>query len=68
LLGDVRQFGELITFSETPGAINGPPPLVGANTRDIMHELGHGDDEINTLIGDNVLYAADENYAERFTN
>jgi crotonobetainyl-CoA:carnitine CoA-transferase CaiB-like acyl-CoA transferase len=68
LLGDVRQFGELIKFSETPGAINGPPPLVGANTRDIMHELGHGDDEINTLIGDNVLYAADENYAERFTN
>ena len=33
LLGRMRQFGSLIDFSETPGLIHGPPPLVGEHTR-----------------------------------
>jgi crotonobetainyl-CoA:carnitine CoA-transferase CaiB-like acyl-CoA transferase len=68
LLGDVRQFGELINFSETPGVIHGPPPLVGHNTREILHELGHDDADIDALIADNVCYEPDEHYAERFVN
>ena len=32
IVGLMRQFGELIQFSETPGHIAGPPPLVGEHT------------------------------------
>jgi crotonobetainyl-CoA:carnitine CoA-transferase CaiB-like acyl-CoA transferase len=65
-MGDVRQFGELINFSETPGRIAGPPPLVGVDTRAILHELGHADAEVDALIAEGVCYEPDEHYTERF--
>jgi crotonobetainyl-CoA:carnitine CoA-transferase CaiB-like acyl-CoA transferase len=68
LLGEMRQFGELIDFSETPGRVAGPPPLVGQNTRAVLHELGHRDPEIDALIADGVCYEPDDHYAERFAN
>ncbi len=68
LLGEMRQFGELIDFSETPGRVAGPPPLVGQDTRAVLHELGHRDAEIDGLIADGVCYEPDDHYAERFTN
>ena len=68
LLGEMRQFGELIEFSETPGRVAGPPPLVGQDTRAVLHELGHHDPEIDTLIAEGVCYEPDDHYAERFTN
>jgi len=68
LLGEMRQFGELIEFSETPGRVAGPPPLVGQDTRAVLRELGHRDPEIDALIADGVCYEPDENYRERFTN
>ena len=68
LLGEMRQFGELIDFSETPGRVMGPPPLVGQDTRTVLHELGHRDPEIDALIADGVCYEPDDQYAERFNN
>ncbi len=68
VLGDMRQFGQLIDFSDTPGRINGPPPLVGANTRAILRELGHRDGDIDALIAAGVCYEPDEHYRERFAN
>ena len=68
LLGEMRQFGELIDFSETPGRVAGPPPLVGQDTRAVLHELGHRDPEIDALIADGVCYEPDDHYAKRFTN
>jgi crotonobetainyl-CoA:carnitine CoA-transferase CaiB-like acyl-CoA transferase len=68
LLGEMRQFGQLITFSDTSGLIAGPPPLVGQDTRAILHELGHDDATIDALIADGVCYEPDEHYSERFTN
>jgi crotonobetainyl-CoA:carnitine CoA-transferase CaiB-like acyl-CoA transferase len=68
IMGDVRQFGELINFSDTPARIFGPPPLVGQHTREILHELGKDDATIDALINDNVCYAPDDKYSERFTN
>ncbi len=59
---------ELIDFSETPGRVAGPPPLVGQDTRAILHELGHKDPEIDGLIAENVCYEPDDHYAERFSN
>ena len=68
VFGDMRQFGELIGFSETPGRIAGPPPLVGQDTRAVLRELGHEDPEIDALIADGVCYEPDDHYSERFVN
>ncbi len=66
VLGRLRQFGELIDFSETPGRIAGPPPLVGEHTRAIMEWLGYGGDRIDELKAAGVVYEPDEHYTERF--
>jgi crotonobetainyl-CoA:carnitine CoA-transferase CaiB-like acyl-CoA transferase len=68
LLGEMRQFGELIDFSDTPGRIAGPPPLVGQDTRGVLRELGHLDPEIDALIADGVCYEPGDDYAQRFSN
>ena len=39
-----------IDFSDTPGKIWGPPPLVGQHTREIMHEYGFDEAEIDKLV------------------
>jgi crotonobetainyl-CoA:carnitine CoA-transferase CaiB-like acyl-CoA transferase len=68
LLGQLRQFGTLIGFSETPGKIWGPPPLVGQHSREILRQAGLRDGDIDTLVADKVIYEPDEHYAERFKN
>ena len=68
VMGDMRQFGQLINFSETPSRVAGPPPLVGQDTRAILHQLGRRDPDIDALIADGVCYEPDEHYAERFLN
>ena len=40
IMGKMRQFGELIQFSETPAHVDGPPPRVGEHTREILEWLG----------------------------
>jgi crotonobetainyl-CoA:carnitine CoA-transferase CaiB-like acyl-CoA transferase len=47
--GRLRQFGTLIGFSETPGRIGGPPPLLGEHSREVLHHLGYDDEEIADL-------------------
>jgi len=66
LFGNLRQFGELVQFSDTPGRIFGPPPLVGQHTREIMHELGYRDREIDALIERGVAGEPGDDYP--FTN
>ena len=46
LLGRVRQFGNLITFSDTPGQQERATPLLGQHTREILAELGYQDSAI----------------------
>jgi crotonobetainyl-CoA:carnitine CoA-transferase CaiB-like acyl-CoA transferase len=41
-MGLMRQFGNTIDFSDTPGEIDRPPPLVGQHTREILDWLGVG--------------------------
>jgi crotonobetainyl-CoA:carnitine CoA-transferase CaiB-like acyl-CoA transferase len=64
--GLMRQFGTLIDFSETPGHIGGPAPIVGQHTREILLSLGRTDSDVDDLVARNVVYEPDEHYAERF--
>jgi len=68
VMGDMRQFGQLVNFSETPSRVAGPPPLVGQDTRAILRELGRRDADIDTLIATGICYEPDEQYGERFLN
>jgi crotonobetainyl-CoA:carnitine CoA-transferase CaiB-like acyl-CoA transferase len=47
--GRFRQFGSLIGFSDTPGRIGGPPPLLGQHSREVLARVGYGPDEIDSL-------------------
>ncbi|HZP29945.1 MAG TPA: CoA transferase [Acidimicrobiia bacterium] len=66
MLGTIRQFGHLINFSETPGRIFGPPPLVGQHTREILEELGYTGAQMESLRAAGVVSWPDEHYAWRW--
>lgn len=71
LLGMMRQFGSLIDFSDTPGKIWGPPPLVGQHSREILTDFGFDRGEIDGLVEAGVVFEPDaglEQYRSRFVN
>ncbi len=55
-LGRFEHFGTTINFSDTPGKIWGPPPIVGQHTREIMAEYGYTDDEIAKLLASAAVF------------
>jgi crotonobetainyl-CoA:carnitine CoA-transferase CaiB-like acyl-CoA transferase len=63
IVGRMRQFGAVIDFSETPGRIGGPPPLVGEHTKDILAWLGYDDDQMQALKDEGVVYWPDDAYS-----
>ena len=63
LLGRMRQFGSFIDFSETPGLVHGPPPLVGQHTIEILEWLGYAQSEMDELRAQRVVYWPDGDYA-----
>ena len=62
ILGQLRQFGTLIDFSESPTGPYGPPPLVGEHTRRIMERLGYSSQEIEDLLTRGIVYEPTEDY------
>ncbi|MGE0847231.1 MAG: CaiB/BaiF CoA transferase family protein [Flavobacteriaceae bacterium] len=48
--GHVQAIGLPVKFSETPGSIDCPAPLLGQHTREILAEAGLSADEIDDLI------------------
>lgn len=62
VLGRLRQFGTLIEFSETPGAIQGPPPRVGEHTRELMERLGYDRATIDDYLERRIVAAPDDSY------
>jgi crotonobetainyl-CoA:carnitine CoA-transferase CaiB-like acyl-CoA transferase len=55
IMGTLRQFGELIQFSDTPAHVHGPPPRVGEHTKEILGELGYDDQQIESLFAAGVI-------------
>jgi crotonobetainyl-CoA:carnitine CoA-transferase CaiB-like acyl-CoA transferase len=57
--GRVRQVGNLMTFSATPGRVERPSPLVGQHTRELLGWLGHDTAAIDALVARGVIACAD---------
>jgi crotonobetainyl-CoA:carnitine CoA-transferase CaiB-like acyl-CoA transferase len=55
-LGRFEHFGTTINFSETPGRIFGPPPVVGQHTHEIMSEFGFDEDEFEKLLANGAIF------------
>ena len=47
--GKIKQSGIPIKFSETPGFIDRPPPLLGEHTTEILLQLGYTREDITSL-------------------
>ena len=45
-LGSIKQTGIPIKFSQTPGSLDRPPPLLGEHNKMILQELGYSDADI----------------------
>jgi crotonobetainyl-CoA:carnitine CoA-transferase CaiB-like acyl-CoA transferase len=63
LLGRVRQFGNLITFSDTPGTQERAAPMVGQHTREILGELGYADTAVDDYRARGVVTLPGDDYA-----
>ena len=46
----VKQLGMPVKFSRTPGGPQGPGPVLGADTEEVLRDAGFSDDEIAELI------------------
>jgi crotonobetainyl-CoA:carnitine CoA-transferase CaiB-like acyl-CoA transferase len=56
MVGKTKQFGTLMEFSETPGRIFGPPPMLrGQHTKEILRGIGVSDTEIARLKAEQVV-------------
>ncbi len=62
MMGMMRQFGQLVQFSDTPTEVGGPPPLVGQHTREILEWLGHDVATIDALKADGVITWPGDDY------
>jgi crotonobetainyl-CoA:carnitine CoA-transferase CaiB-like acyl-CoA transferase len=55
-LGRFDHSGLAIDFSETPGIVWGPPPLVGEHTRAVLAEFGFRVEEIDALVASDAVF------------
>jgi len=65
-MGEVRQFGSLLEFSQTSDNEAAPPPLVGQHTREILDELGIERSDQEALRDAGVVAWPDDDYAQRY--
>jgi crotonobetainyl-CoA:carnitine CoA-transferase CaiB-like acyl-CoA transferase len=62
LLGRVRQFGNLITFSDTPGKQERAAPMLGQHTREILAELRYDEAAIDDYHARGIVAWPDQDY------
>jgi len=56
--GATKAIGLPIKFSDTPGAVTRPAPLLGQHTREILESLGYGDAAIDRLAASGAIKLA----------
>jgi formyl-CoA transferase len=56
--GRVQSLGLPIKFSDTPGAVTRPAPLLGEHTYEVLSEAGYSRAEIDRFVADGVAVAA----------
>ena len=54
-VGRMKTLGLPVKFSETPGRVHGPAPLLGEHSRAILAEAGYASAEIDALIARGVV-------------
>ncbi len=54
-LGSIKQTGIPIKFSQTPGGLDRPPPLLGEHNSEILREMGYADKDIERLAEQSVI-------------
>jgi alpha-methylacyl-CoA racemase len=54
-MGQVRQLGVPIKLSRTPGKVEEPAPALGEHTREVLAEVGYGEEEIDALMEDGAV-------------
>jgi crotonobetainyl-CoA:carnitine CoA-transferase CaiB-like acyl-CoA transferase len=54
-IGDVKLFNMTAKFEKTPGFVEMPPPLLSADTDDILTELGYTENEIDELRNKKII-------------
>jgi crotonobetainyl-CoA:carnitine CoA-transferase CaiB-like acyl-CoA transferase len=52
VIGPYRQIEPAARFSASPQSVRRPAPMLAEHTREILGELGYGDDDIDKLIAD----------------
>ena len=45
----VRQVGPPVKLGRTPAGVQGPGPVLGEHTREVLESLGYPDDEVEAL-------------------
>ena len=53
--GTYRTLGIPIKLKKTPGRVQGPPPLLGQHTEEILGSLSYTSEEINRLEREGVV-------------
>ncbi|MEM0156909.1 MAG: CaiB/BaiF CoA-transferase family protein [Thermoplasmataceae archaeon] len=53
--GKIRLLGTPFKMSATPGSVRLHPPMLGENTKEILHGLGYSDEEISRLTEKNII-------------
>ncbi|MCZ0814160.1 MAG: CaiB/BaiF CoA transferase family protein [Pseudomonadota bacterium] len=56
--GAVKTLGHPVKFSETPASIDGPAPVLGQHSRDVLDEAGYDSATIEAMIAAGAVIAA----------
>jgi crotonobetainyl-CoA:carnitine CoA-transferase CaiB-like acyl-CoA transferase len=54
-IGEIKQIGAPLKFSETPCSLDLPPPMLGQNTDEVLKFIGYTEDEVAALKKDDVV-------------